>query len=397
MKKLLYLFSAGLLFSQLSLAQVHNLELSSYSNQLEIRATGSITLQPGFHLIPPAGQTVLISVQRFPFVSGSPTTGQNYILTRSFRSPVKASQLSETRTIDQENRTVQYFDGLGRSLQTVQQQASPGFRDIVEHVEYDGFGRQTHQYLPYADVGTSYGSYRSTAKANQLAYYGSGSLDAHVKKTTAPYAVTVFENSPLNRVKEQGAPGVAWQPATTRGTSGRTVVSDYGTNVVSTTESVKLWQINTSKNGATGTSNYVAGRLYKTVIKDENWLSGKTGTVEEYKDFEDRVVLKRVWESEAKKLDTYYVYDDLGNLRYVVPPAYTSTSIAESATGDFHELVYAYRYDGRQRLAEKKIPGKGWEWIVYNNNDQPILTQDAVQRGKASKEWRYTKYDAFGR
>src|SRR5690606_29228978 len=137
--------------------------------------------------------------------------------------------------------------------------------------------------------------------------------DAHVKKTDRPYAVTVFENSPLNRVKEQGAPGTIWQPAANRTTStGRTVVTDYGTNVTTpSAEAVKLWKVDYSASGtptgATGTTSYTAGRLYKTVVKDENWTSGRAGTVEEYKDFDDRVVLKRIWETESKKLETYYV------------------------------------------------------------------------------------------
>ncbi|WP_394974955.1 RHS repeat-associated core domain-containing protein [uncultured Croceitalea sp.] len=44
---------------------------------------------------------------------------------------------------------------------------------------------------------------------------------------------------------------------------------------------------------------------------------------------------------------------------------------------------------------EKKLPGKGWEYIVYNKLDQPILTQDANLR--TNDQWLFTKYDAFGR
>jgi RHS repeat-associated protein len=51
----------------------------------------------------------------------------------------------------------------------------------------------------------------------------------------------------------------------------------------------------------------------------------------------------------------------------------------------------------RNRLVEKKIPGKDWEYIVYDNLDRPVLTQDANQRVPSTNEWLFTKYDALGR
>jgi len=385
--------------------------LSAYTNQTNIQALNSITLKNGFHIPPPAaGKSVTISIAGFQTLVSKPTAGQNYILTKTFRSPgVTMATLNAQRTIGDENQTIQYFDGLGRPSQTIQLMASPTYKDIVQYIEYDGFGRESKKYLPYGEKDGQ-GSFRDGAKANQTAFYKEGAgWDGAVKKTDNPYAVTVFENSPLNRVQQQGAPGVAWQPAADRNRvaagsdAGRTVMTEYGTNG---TDDVRMWTMNSTNNGAT-VGYYTAGKLYKTVVKDENWINknaanvapSKTGTVEEFKDFENRVVLKRIWESETKALNTYYVYDDFGDLRYVIPPGFpvVAAGLTEAAAGDFHELVYAYRYDGRHRLTEKKIPGKGWEWLVYNANDQLILTQDAVQRAKPAKEWNYTKYDAFGR
>ena len=58
------------------------------------------------------------------------------------------------------------------------------------------------------------------------------------------------------------------------------------------------------------------------------------------------------------------------------------------------KLCYQYKYDHRNRLIEKKIPGKGWEHH-YDKLDRPVLTQDANQRN--SRQWLFTKYDALGR
>src|SRR5690606_31275398 len=114
-------------------------------------------------------------------------------------------------------------------------------------IEYDGFGRESVKYLPYAEQTGADGSYKDSAKTNQLDYYKSTGWDSHVKKTDHPYSVTVFENSPLNRVKEQGAPGATWQPIAVRGsaaTTGRTVVTEYGTNAGTGSEVVRLWKVN---------------------------------------------------------------------------------------------------------------------------------------------------------
>jgi RHS repeat-associated protein len=59
-------------------------------------------------------------------------------------------------------------------------------------------------------------------------------------------------------------------------------------------------------------------------------------------------------------------------------------------------LVYQNKYDKYNRLIEKKVPGKEWEYMVYDQMNRPILTQDALQRAKSPKEWLFTKYDAYG-
>lgn len=324
------------------------------------------------------------------------SSDQNYILETIPRQAYSSVSAMEGEPVGSVNRRIQYFDGLGRPLQNVEWQGSPSKKDVVQHIEYDGFGRESHKYLPYVDI-TGDGSYKAGGSPNVTDFYTktTGSDIAGVVRTPKPFAVTVFENSPLNRIKEQGGPGEIWQPAAGRTPNGgRTVVTEYGTNLEN---DVRLWRLNGS--GALGGKTYYApGRLYKTVVKDENWDSGNKGTVEEYKDFEDRVVLKRVWESESNKLETQYVYDDFGDLRYIIPPAVTTDTLTVKAGDpDFWNYVYAYRYDGRRRLIEKKIPGRGWEHIVYNRNDQPVLTQDSVQRIKPVPEWSYTKYDALGR
>ena len=67
---------------------------------------------------------------------------------------------------------------------------------------------------------------------------------------------------------------------------------------------------------------YDANELYVTVTKDENWQAadGNDGTIKEYKDKLGRAILKRTYGDNDVEFDTYYVYDDFGNLRFVIPP-----------------------------------------------------------------------------
>jgi len=372
--------------------------LTAYTGQTSIQALGSITLKNGFHIpVQAPGKSVTISITGFQNLVSQPSLGQNYILQKTFREPgVTLLTLNAQRTIGQENQTIQYMDGLGRPLQTVQLMASPSYKDIVQHIEYDGFGRESTKYLPYTHSQGN-GSYKTGGNGAVLNFYNktSGSDIAGIVRTDKPFAVTVFENSPLNRIQEQGAPGADWQPLAAAGT-GHTVKTTYGTNTATGLDVVKLWTV--TANGASGSANYAAGKLYRTTLRDENTVNttARAGSTDEYKDFEGRVVLKRVWETESKALNTYYVYDDFGDLRYVLPPAVTATSFTElAADANFEKYIYAYKYDERRRLTNKKIPGKGWEYLVYNNNDQVVFTRDAEQLKR--KEWSFIKYDVFGR
>ena len=143
---------------------------------------------------------------------------------------------------------------------------------------------------------------------------------------------------------------------------------------------------------------YAANELYVTITKDENWTQadGDNHTTREYKDKQGRVVLKRTFASTssatAEAHDTYYVYDDFGNLSYVLPPKVTvANGVSQS---ELAELCYQYKYDYRNRLVEKKIPGKGWEYIVYNKLDQPSHDPGCKSKLQYRYQWLFTKYDS---
>ncbi len=386
------------------------LVVSQYNNQSEISAPNSIILTNGFHI--PAGQTVRIFTTGVSYVNCQPyfstaSNNQNYISTKIFKQGGMDPNNLNGRNICDVNETIQYFDGLGRPLQTVQVKGSPSFNDLVQPFAYDAFGREDKKYLPYAAGGTN-GTFRPLALNEQLSFYtSSGSQSGEqmangMVRIPTPFSLTVFEPSPLNRIQEQGAPGAAWQPVA-NSDAGHTMKMEYGTNA---DNEVRLWTI-TADGASTNNEYYPAGKLYKTTTKDENWKAadGKGGTTDEFKDFEGRVVLKKVWGTNERGLCTYYVYDDLGNLRYVLPPAVNEgtdrfspalSSFTESQV-EFHYYIYAYRYDGRKRLIEKKIPGKAWEFMVYNLLDQVVMSQDGNQRNKSPQEWSFNKYDALGR
>ncbi len=298
---------------------------------------------------------------------------------------------------------ITYLDGLGRAVQQIGIEAGGNKEDVITHIEYDDYGRQNKDYLSYA-LTSNNGAYRTDAQSATENY-----IQQKFSGVNNPYSEKHFEDSPLSRVLEQGAPGTAWVVNKSNDTD-HTIKFDYDTNDADDVK--KYWVTLTysggsnsyepTLNGGGSSDHYPADELYKMVTKDENWTSGTAHTTEEYKNKQGRVILKRTYGTSVVNgstqtnapHDTYYVYDDHGNLTYVLPPKVEPHAAKPDAI-ELSELCYQYKYDNRNRLIEKKIPGKGWEYIVYNKLDQPILTQDANL--DAQNKWLFTKYDVFGR
>ncbi|ANH81961.1 hypothetical protein A8C56_14170 [Niabella ginsenosidivorans] len=320
----------------------------------------------------------------------TPSTDQNYIYTRMIvKEGVKTAADLAALPVDSMRAEIRYFDGLGRPLQNIAVRNSPNKKDVITPVTYDAFGRQDKSYLPY-EHSSQTGAYQPTAVTSQASFYSSAGSGSIPKIATNPFSQTLFEASPLNRVLETAAPGDSWKPG-----AGHTIRNNYEIN---SANEVRLWNITVSGNVNTGAGSpgyYGAGQLYKNITWDEN-----RNRVIEFKDKEGLVVCKKVQDGgDTLNAPTYmvtqYIYDDFNQLAYVVPPALETITSFTEKDANFGNYIYAYHYDGRRRLIEKKIPGKGWEYTVYNKGDCPIFNQDSMQRARGV--WGFMKYDTLGR
>jgi len=319
-------------------------------------------------------------------ITGNFSQNQNYIITSV---PYKAVDSGTALNNTNSNITIQYFDGLGRPIEQVQAGITPLGRDLVTYQEYDAFGREDKTWLP-AVVANNNGAFIDfdTYKSKSASTYNNTAYN--FVEDAKPYAYPVYEPSPLNRVIEQYGPGANWQ------NNGRSVKTDYQANSGSSGAlSCALFSVTGAGIDIKVNKNnfYADAQLYVTKTTDEDGNIGYT-----FKDKLGQVLLTRQMLN-GIGVDTYYVYDDFGNLCFVLPPM-AADSLSNGIYDDtnntpIRHYAYVYKYDSRNRCIAKKIPGAEWIYCVYDNADRLIFTQDGENRKK--NEWQFSIPDAFGR
>lgn len=299
--------------------------------------------------------------------------------------------LDSLRTVDQVSQVAQYVDGMGRIIQTVNKGISPvingiGKFDVVDHVLYNYNSKSEFKYLPYVS-GTADGSFKKDPFAEQNEF-----MTTSFPGESVFYEQQIYEKSPLQRLMKTLPAGASW------GGSSRGASSAYLVNTLA--DAVRIWEIDTTETSVPNSpAVYAAGTLQKHVKTDE-----QGNKVVDFTNFKNQIVLHKVAltgtaDGHGGWLNTYYVYDVFGQLRFIIPPAATD---AISGTWSFQNmqaiidnLCFKNVYDNQKRLIIKKVPGAGEIEMVYDNRDRLVFQRDANL--KAAGKWLINFYDVQNR
>jgi RHS repeat-associated protein len=363
-----------------------NITTTSYDGRSRYVASSSIIFNSGFEST--NGASFIAEIDNGNYLL-------NYIHSWVPNMPTsdKSVVAAGSRTLSEVNQVTQYFDGLGRQLQTVSKGMGGSGKDLVIPFVFDAYGREQFQYLPYVQQtrNNNDGKFKTDPFTSQQSFYQDNTLNPGVAGETIYYSQTDYERSPLNRILKTYAPGNSWS----KEGGNHPVENQYQVNTAA--DGVRIWNMGTSI--PVSTTTYNEGDLYKNITIDE---SGNR--LAEYYDKEGRLILKQVQlgdtpgNAHSGWLNTYYVYDDMGNLRFVIPPlAVEKISGNWDVSGVADELCFQYEYDTRNRTVVKKMPGAGAVHMVYDKRDRLVFTQDAVQRSHSPKEWMVNSYDALDR
>ncbi|MBO4598630.1 MAG: hypothetical protein J5676_12290 [Bacteroidaceae bacterium] len=142
---------------------------------------------------------------------------------------------------------------------------------------------------------------------------------------------------------------------------------------------------------------YPADKLLVSESIDED---GKSLVV--FTNFQGQKILER----RNGNNDTYFVYNNLGQLRYVLSPEYQYANHKEQAEYDKNhgskdnvnykaKYAYEYRYDERGRVVKKILPGSDYIQYWYDKADRLTYMRDANLREKGL--YRFMFYDRLGR
>lgn len=290
----------------------------------------------------------------------------SYVKTRTYASADGSKVLEH---VDSDN-------GLGDMLLQVELGASPGGKSIVSYMEYDNQRRLSKRWLPVAVSGNGMlGGETLKQIANEL------------YSDAFPYQETIYELSPQgDKIKE-------FNPGSDMRSAGHYNKYSMLTSIAGN-DSLFCKCIR-----SVGDELYEQESFYSPfkVMRHED---EEGNSVLEFYDANEKMILSRL-QSGNKYLSTYYVYDQLGNLSYVIPPA-LSDDIGQyldvehvSNTEAFRKYVTQYRYDGFHRCIYKRLPGCEPIYYIYDKAGNMIFSQDGNQRERG--EWSFSIPDRYGR
>lgn len=313
------------------------------------------------------------------------------------RSWFQADQLP----IGDKFQSTTYVDGLGRAIQSVDKEVTPGvnntWNDLVKHVEYDAAGRTVKDFLTYPTTEFA-GKFKTNAATAQPSIIRA----LFNEPATAPtYNVVEYDNSPLNRVIKTMEAGQSWAG----NGIGATIIYDFN-NSNTVNEKVHIWNLDFVANAIPVTNaalTYDAGKLSKQTLTDE-----QGNKVINYTDFSGNIILKKVQEADAGNLSqehagwicTYYVYDDFGMLRFIITPKaveYLDNNSWNLTQSVVDELCYVYVYDAKGRTIRKKSPGAQPLNMLYDVRDRVVFMQDGNQALLSPPQWTANLYDELDR
>lgn len=370
---------------------------SSLQKDLSITSDESITLKPGFTTNGYNFQAKIIS-NTLGSSATNLATNKKFVLKLKPTVPIKSinsDYVLKNYDCNKYISQIDYFNGLGQIEQSSIIGGSPTGKDIIQTFFYDSKGRQNKKYLPYT-ASTKTGEFFSDNISKTEQFYNT------LENETHPYSEVVYDDSPLSEPIEITSPGTAWA----KGNGHTQKISHYITT--GEEEQVLEWHL-VSANPYWSYKNFTAHED-KYYDRDPVYWESKKFFVEEkinedgvrnkiYKNGKGQIILQRnistVGSSSIPQfIDTYYIYDEKGNLSIVLPPNVSN----KIKTNNLHDLtsvkneVYIMTYDERNNLIHRKQPDKDWEEFVYSNSNL-LLTY----RHDVDNTVQFYKYDRLGR
>lgn len=267
----------------------------------------------------------------------------------------KQNYIKETVHLDTNGASIEnvsYYNGLG-NLSEIVSTASGTSDNVYTFKTYDSKGRESKNFYPTPiGSGLDFKDYYSFVSASSN-YYND------------EYAFKQNYYDDADHIVREDVAGNNWHAHSAHNEF------SYETNTLS--DKVIRYDAD-----PIAKSYYPEGCLEKESAKDAD---GNEVVI--FKDLDGNTILER-----RNQGDTYYVYDKLGQLRYILSPQYQEKE-------DLAAYAYQYDYDECGNLVRKTLPGSQYTQYWYDKEGLLAYEQDALLRDKGL--YRFYLYDRFDR